>query len=195
MKTLGLIFMVLRFFPSLILAWGSTFLTWFLSPVLALPIFVTDIDGREWLVKPVRWFQSFDAPLDEWRYGTYWQSCSWLKWDFTKPTHKYLARLFWLCRNPAMGFAQDVLGWTPNPADAILWKWSGIWDSDSSNYSFKLFENKDANIFMKYGFTLKSQTFFTKVRYLRIYMGWKPHGSLNRLMLATFISPFRSWKP
>lgn len=160
-----------------------TLLTWVLAPILALPIFVTkDADGREWLIKPLRWFQSFDHPLDEWRVDKYWKACTWLKWDWSKATHRYLARYFWLCRNPAYGFAQFLFGIEPKGLKTVYAY--GKWDSDSSNYELTLFDNC---------FHLTAQWFFYKKRYLRINIGWKEHTPFKKWMLATHINPFRVW--
>lgn len=90
--------MAVRWLVSFPLSWAITLVTWVLAPILALPIFSTQIDGRQWLVKPVRYFQTHDAPVDEWIYGNYWKSCNWLTWDFSKAFHRYLARYFWILR-------------------------------------------------------------------------------------------------
>jgi hypothetical protein len=165
-------------------SWFFTFLTWFFSPVLALPQFVTiDKNNREQLVKWLHWFQTFDAPLDEWRVGTYWQSCNWLKWDWTKPTHRYLARLFWLCRNPAYGFGQFPLGLDPVGTPVVTTK-EGTWDSGSDNKELTTWDN---------GFTYRGQKFFYKNIMFRVYIGWKHHGGYDRYMLATHFS-IRSFK-
>ena len=170
----------LRWILSYPLAQATTFLTWLLAPLLALC--VTEIDGREWLIKPLRWFQTFDAPLDEWRCGTYYKNCNWLKWDFTKPTHRYLARVFWLYRNPAYGFAQYPLG--INAGRLLSVTYHGKWDNGSNNREFTRWEN---------AFNFRAQWFFYGKRYLRINIGWKAHHGFSRLMLATHISPFRTY--
>jgi len=200
MKTLGLILMAIRYCIFWTLSWLLTLLTWFLAPALALPCFVTIKNEREWLVKGLRWFQSFDNPLDEWwmaKPNNYCDNgkCTWLNWDFTKPFHRYLGRMFWLYRNPAYGFAQFVFGWglTLKCGYSIVAK-QGLWDSGTNNYLLVIYEDKKACIFNRYAFQLKLQYFFRGKRYLRINAGWKAHAGFNKLMLATHISPFRTWE-
>lgn len=144
-----------------------TFLTWFLAPFLALPCFVVlDENGREWLIKPLRWFQTFDAPLDEWTHGGYGVTSS-----------KYKARLMWLLRNPAYGFAQYPLG--VENMGMISINGAGVWGGGSSNWQFTRWVD---------AFNFRGQWFFYKTYFLRVNIGWKAHGGFSRLMLATHIS-------
>lgn len=173
---------LLRYIPSLILSVISVLATWLLAPLLAL-CYTKDVQGREWLITPLRWFQTHDNPVDEWRVGNYCKNCHWVNWDFTKPFHRYLARYFWLCRNPAYGFAQ-LLGVVPR--GEMLTHFSvGTWDSATTNYHLTTWDNC---------FQYRAQLYFYKTHYLRLNLGWKGHAGFTKYMLASHISPFRTWK-
>ena len=174
--------MYLQWLISWPFSWLATLATWVLAPILALPLFITKIDGREWLIPQVRYFQTHDAPVDEWYRSTYWKSCNWLTWDFTKATHRYLARYFWMCRNPAYGFAYHVLGVKPTQ-DKVVTGSVGKWDSGVSNWEFTDWGS---------AFNFRAQWFFTTNFYLRINIGWKQHTGFAKVMLATFIM-IRKW--
>ena len=45
--------------------------SYLLAPLIALPVFVRVVDGREYLVRWLYWFQTFDNPLDEGYHGNY----------------------------------------------------------------------------------------------------------------------------
>jgi len=148
-----------------------TLVTWLLSPILALPIFVIVIDDRDWLIKPLRWFQTFDAPLDEGHYGGYFTT-----------TSPYLYRMFWLVRNPAYGFGQFPMGVEPTHAPTVCGSITK-WDTGVSNWEYTDWGN---------AFNFRAQWFFTAKWFIRINIGWKGHGGFTRLMLATHITP-RKW--
>ena len=148
-------------------------LTWVLSPILALPIFVTVIDGREWLIKPLRWFQTFDAPLDEGHFGGYFTT-----------TNPYLYRMYWLVRNPAYGFGHFLLGVEPTLNKPIVIGSVNKWDTGVDNWEYSDWGN---------AFNLRAQWFFTTKWFIRINIGWKGHYGFTRLMLTSHITP-RKWK-
>lgn len=181
MKIASAIVMILRYIPCQILATCTVLLTWALAPLLAL--FYININGREWLIKPLRWFQTFDNPLDEWRTGDYYKHCHWLNWDFAKAFHRYLARVFWLCRNPAYGFAQ-LLGIVPKgEIHTVLDK--GTWDGASTNYHLIVWDN---------GFQFRAQIYWYKNHFVRINIGYKGHAGFSKYMIAGHFNPFRTWK-
>ena len=181
MKISSAMLMILRYIPCQILAAFTVLLTWLLAPLLAL--FYTKIDGREWLIKPLRWFQTFDNPLDEWRTGDYYKHCQWINWDFTKPFHRYLARVFWLCRNPAYGFAQ-WLGIVPTGNEVLRFD-VGTWDSASTNYHLITWDNC---------FHYRAQFYIYKNHFIRINLGYKPHSGFSKYMITGHFNPFRTWK-
>jgi len=175
--------MYLRWLVSFPLSWAITIVTWLIAPVLALPIFITTINNRDWLIAPVRWFQTHDAPVDEWYMDGYYKKCTWAKWDFTKAFHRYLARYFWICRNPAYGFNYHILGATPLHNKIVSGSFDR-WDTGVSNWEYT-----------KWGsaFNFRAQWFFTTNFYVRINIGWKAHTGFDKVMLASFIF-VRKWK-
>ena len=195
--------MYIRWILSVPFSWAIVLITWILSPILALPSFSSrDLTtGREWLIKPLSWFSTFDNPLDEWWFGEYYKSCSWFglknKTDedyLNNSWIRYVSRLFWICRNPGSGFQQHLFGWTGSSTTTSEVKYKvGQWDSSSTNYSLVVYTNPEASVFGKNAFYYTAQYFFYKNHYLRINIGWKPHAGYDDLMLATFISPFRTW--
>lgn len=155
------------------ISWLLVGITWLIAPILAIDRFVVIESGREWLIKPLRLFQTLDHPLDHWNYGGY---------GYVKS--KYLARLLWLWRNPAYGFNQTCLSIKPIGTKQVRSK--GKWDSDTSNITLILFDN----CFQIYG-----QLYYFKRFYLRLNIGWKDTG-FERRTLATHLpfNPFRVWK-
>lgn len=176
-------------------------LTWFVAPVIALPFFIrVDIFGRQQLVKYLKWFSTYDNPVDEWwraKPNAYYNKCFLFK-GATVDTfennkfYQYIARLFWICRNPAYGFGQYIFGWNGTNSKEIYNKTIGIWDSGSNNYQLLLRDNRSG--LFRYSFQLKLQWFFYKKRFLRINMGYKPHKGFTNMMISIFISPFRVFR-
>ena len=87
--------------------------SYILAPVIALPVFVRVIDGREQLVRWLYWFQTFDNPLDEAYHGNYGLS-EWVN-RFrvsyaSSALSRYAFRVYWLWRNPVYGFARNLFG-------------------------------------------------------------------------------------
>src|SRR5699024_11920353 len=86
-------------------------MTFVLAPIIALPPFIvlreeSETTGypslypgkpREFLIKPLRWMQTHDAPLDEYYYAGYYEG----KWTEVFIDDKWLKRICWLCRNDA----------------------------------------------------------------------------------------------
>ena len=87
--------------------------SYLLAPLIALPVFVRVIDGREYLVRWLYWFQTFDNPLDEGYYGNYGLS-EWVnrfRADYsTSALSRYAFRVYWLWRNSVYGFARHPFG-------------------------------------------------------------------------------------
>lgn len=87
--------------------------SYILAPLIALPVFVRVIDGREYLVHWLYWFQTFDNPLDEGYHGNYGLS-EWVnrfRADYsTSALNRYAFRVYWLWRNPVYGFARHPFG-------------------------------------------------------------------------------------
>ena len=102
---------VLLFIPNLLIYLACMIL----NPVVAL--FVTKRDGREYLIKPLYWFQTHDNPVDEYWYGGYFKDSlfSYVK-NATQEQYdnsrflRYVCRLLWLWRNCAYGFSYNLFG-------------------------------------------------------------------------------------
>src|SRR5699024_4621867 len=89
-----------------------------LAPIIALPPFITHAEEsettgypslypgkpREFLIKPLRWMQTHDAPLDEYYYAGYYEG----KWTERFKDNKWLMRVCWLWRNAAYGVAHKL---------------------------------------------------------------------------------------
>lgn len=177
------------------------FFTWIFAFLIAIPYRV-DKNGREWLIKPLMWFQSFDNPVDEW-WATddnkYFEDCSWFKGktvdDFKNSAWlRYVARFFWVCRNPAYGFAQFGFGWMPGAENVVTEPFNkGQWQSGSNYKRLVIIEAPECHLFFRYAFQLKLQWFFYKNHYLHINWGWKSHRGFTKLMISGLITPFRTW--
>lgn len=87
--------------------------SYLLAPIIALPLFVRVIGGREYLVRWLYWFQTFDAPLDEAYHGNYglteWVNRFRANYA-TSGLCKYMFRVYWLWRNSVYGFARHPFG-------------------------------------------------------------------------------------
>lgn len=90
-----------------ILLLSFTVLQWVTSPLLALCV---NAEGH--LPRYLRWFETFDASVDEGWLGGYYR----LGWG-----GKWWARTKWLCRNPGYGFAAGPLGITFWEEDWEVW--------------------------------------------------------------------------
>lgn len=150
---------------------------------------------REFLIKPLRMFQTFDAPLDEWWYGNY-EMDSWRK-KYTQADYdskwwiRYLSRIMWLCRNSAYGFGL-AMGYDSNGMKYLVEKDNDqYWKTNNNMVSFWKVENPKGEI----GWWYKSQWFYTKERCIMISIGYKldadsPNG--NKVVAMQF-NPFKSY--
>ena len=150
---------------------------------------------REFLIKPLRIFQSFDAPLDEWWYGDYALD-SWRK-NYTQADYdskwwiRYLSRIMWLCRNSAYGFGL-ALGYDSNDMMYLVEKDNdALWKTNNNMVSFWKVENPKGEI----GWWYKAQWFYTKERCIMINIGYKldadsPNG---KKVVAMQFNPFKSY--
>lgn len=177
-------------------------LTYLLSPILALPPFVVMRDEsaaigysspypdkqREFLIKPLRWLQTHDAPLDEYYYTGYYKG----KWTERFKHNKWFMRMCWLWRNPAYGVAHK-LGYdqrgmilTKN-RDEMYLRNTGI-----NNISYYTSINEKG----QKGFMYFSQIHypFLKGKCLELYLGYKltRKDPDKKCMLAVRVKPFKS---
>ena len=94
--------------------------------------------------------------------------------------------MFWLIRNPAYGFAHDVLGFSDRNAERIYGReyYGGtkyVYDSGRGWWN-------------RYAWTYRRDIPLFGKRYLRIYIGFKAVSTYEtspNLILATHINPFR----
>lgn len=179
-------------------------LSWVLSPILALPLFVGKEDWkgqqREFLIKELRYFQTYDNPVDEWWLHRKYMQGLWgekyTRQDFQNSEWlRYRARIEWLIRNPASGFFEHLFGYSKAGMKTVFRKNCGTWDSGKSNYEVWVVENDLG----QYAFNLKFQWFFYGRHFVRCWVGWKLVRA-NRseaepnIMLALHLNPFRTWK-
>jgi len=181
-------------------------LTYIFAPVLAL--FVTKAEEhettgfpsmfpgkpREFLIKPLRWFQTFDAPLDEFWYGDY---PNLLKTKYNQEyydTHwwlRYVMRILWLWRNPAYGFGHALGYDTDGMIYTVQRDNTHLWGSGLPNSSFWRGYNKKNQI----GWWYKAQIYFYKNRCLEVNLGYKLDADSpdTKKVVAMQFSPFRKY--
>lgn len=144
---------------------------------------------REFLIKPLRLLQTFDAPLDEWWYANYYPN-GYFKRTFDQEyfeSHwwlRYCCRILWLCRNPAYGFGL-ALGYDSNGSTEITTRDnSNLWNKETHSSFWKV-KNAKGEI----GWWYKSQWFYTKTRCVALNLGYKldsdtPNG--NKMVAMQF---------
>src|SRR5690625_4055605 len=110
--------MLIKYVTKAVVVLAAKALTIVLAPIIALPPFIvlreeSETTGypslypdkpREFLIKPLRWLQTHDAPLDEYYYEGYYKG----KWTERFKDNKYLMRICWLWRNAAYGVAHRL---------------------------------------------------------------------------------------
>lgn len=217
MNRVSLAVAVLRYLPYALASICAVLLTWSLAPLLALTAFATeDKTTRQgnlptWL----RWFQTHDFPLDEvWRPSTpaeLWRIDGLFIGNFRTFVGKtpadfhasawlrYLARVFWLWRNPAYGFRAQVLGYpVRNMAIVHASTHGAAWGSGSNSWVITIAERPSADLFSRSAFHVRGQLFYWRgaSRYVRINVGWKLVMP-DIAMVATHVHPIRrnlSWR-
>lgn len=176
-----------------------------IAPVLAL--FVTHAEEsvitghpslypgkpREFLIPPLRIWQSPDAPLDEWWYGNY-EMDSWRR-HFDQDDYdahwllRYACRIAWLWRNPAYGWGEKF-GWNGTGMRILTSKGSDdLWYSGKSSCSYWTAIN-DAN---QKAFYVQIRLYFYKNRCLDIMAGYKFFSDPTIKYVAMRFNPFRKY--
>lgn len=182
-----------------------TVIAYIIAPVLAL--FVTHAEEsaitghpslfpgkpREFLIKPLRIWQSPDAPLDEWWYGDY-ELDSWRR-HFTQADYdskawlRYLCRIAWLWRNPAYGWGEKF-GYNGSGLKILTSHGSDDdWYSGKSSLSYWTAIN-DAN---EKAFYVQIRLYFYKNRCLDILAGYKFFSDPTTKYVAIRFNPFRKY--
>jgi len=182
-----------------------TVIAYIIAPVLAL--FVTHAEEsaitghpslfpgkpREFLIKPLRIWQSPDAPLDEWWYGDY-ELNSWRR-HFTQADYdskwwiRYLCRIAWLWRNPAYGWGEKF-GYDGTGLKILTQKGSDEdWYSGKSSVSYWTAINA-AN---RKAFYVQIRLYFYKNRCLDILAGYKFFSDPTTKYVAVRFNPFRKY--
>jgi hypothetical protein len=92
-----------------------------------------------------------------------------------------------MCRNAFYGGSFALFG-APK-SNLVLSETSGTWDSGSNNYSLML----DLDSFGKFG--LRAQWFYTKTRFVRVWIGHSFQGSPvnGKYITKCHVGLFRSW--
>jgi hypothetical protein len=177
-----------------------TILAFPLAPILALFIVYAEestITGfpsllpgtpRAFLIPALRLWQSPDAPVDEFWYGDY---SGWPKDGHTQAQYdlsawlRYLCRVNWLWRNAAYGFGSKLgYPYRLSVEDGPLWR-SGV----SCSYFWKVVNGAG-----QIGWCYKAEWFFTKTRYVEVYLGYKLMGDSiqSNKFVAIQFNPFRT---
>ena len=149
---------------------------------------------REFLIPALFWFQTDDAPLDEYWYGDY---PSWFKSKFNQAyfdSHwwlRYLMRVLWLWRNPAYGFG-TALGYDASGLTIVSSSdHEDQWRSGKNVASSWLFINDKSQL----GFCYRAQFYYAAPRCLELYLGYKLPGDTikGKKLVAMQCTPFRQY--
>lgn len=145
---------------------------------------------REYLIKPLMWFQTHDNALDEYWYGLFTKdsifsairNATQADYD-SKWWLRYICRVLWLSRNTAYGFHYNLFS-RPNEEDLKVYtkgtKKKTFWyELAIRKSSWQL----EANI--PVGFN----------KYMSINIGWKAHKGFPKMMYANrIIGPIREFQ-
>jgi hypothetical protein len=146
---------------------------------------------REYLIKPLRWFQTHDNAVDEWWWGAF-NTESYFKFlrEATQEDYdnswwiRYLCRVHWMYRNNAYGFMYNLFS---RPYETTKTVKEHGWE-DSGKFWWYLQEYSSS-----FQFEAQIPIAFTQ-RYITINMGWKAHKGFPRVMYANRVPPFAAWK-
>jgi hypothetical protein len=142
---------------------------------------------REYLVKPLYWFQTHDNAVDEWWYGVY-NTSHWFsfarEWGQSHYDNswfvRYYCRVMWLWRNCAYGFHYNLFGIPVETNPKVYTK--GV-EEQTFWYELKLFKSY---------FHFEMQVPLGS-RYLSINIGWKSHKGVPKVLYANRIIGFRKY--
>lgn len=148
---------------------------------------------REFLIKPLRIWQSEDAPVDEYYWANY-EPNGWVQTHLRKHYEssrivRYVYRVMWLYRNPAYGFGNRLgysatgMYFTAKNDNEALWR-TGV-----TNMSWWLARNSYGEI----GWCFQLQWHFYKRRCLEVYLGYKLLADGHKKSVAIRVNPFRQY--
>ena len=197
---------VLKWFSKVLVLLAIDLFTTVFSPIICL--FVTKAEEsettgfpslfpgmkREFLIAPLRIFQTPDAPLDEYWYGDYQFG---LKEKYDQAyydTHwwlRYACRVLWLVRNPSYGFGA-LLGYDATGLVVTSERdEERLWRSGTNCFSYWIFKNDSGDI----GWCLRAQFYYYKTYCVEMYLGYKlPSVTVKgNKLVAMQITPFRKY--
>ena len=137
----------------------------------------------------LRWMQTHDNPIDAlWQQPDHMAGYKTLKgvqpsWCETAPLLRWYCRMLWLIRNPAYGL-MDKLGVPAPTQPARVLASHGQWDSGTTNWLVQVWPG---------AWQVKAQLFYTKHRFVRIYIGYKQPPGATRMMFCCHVNPFRRY--
>lgn len=148
---------------------------------------------RDYLIKPLFWFQTHDNAVDEWWYGLF-NYDSYFKWlrEATQADYdaskwlRYVCRVHWLWRNCAYGFHYHLFGRIKEKigiADMYGQEYQGFW----------MFLQRYSKRF-QFECQIPLGQVKTGTRFISINIGWKTHKGFNKVMYANRIIGFRKYK-
>lgn len=144
---------------------------------------------REYIIKPLRWWQTFDNAVDEYWWGQFnGQSYFRFMREATQDQYnrsafvRWFCRVTWMQRNAAYGFAQYLFG---RPGGVELYRKQ--YGDPSSRFSLTFIRRKCS--WQLYGKHPLIGNYYNNVNF-----GWKPHDGFDRVMFAGRIIGLRSYK-
>lgn len=167
------------------------------SSITGLPAKIQQGKPRAFLIKPLRIWQSPDAPVDEWWYGDYYPT-GWLKTWFSTAFYeawygwplRYWTRVLWLCRNAAYGFG-SLLGYD---GTGIAFIGSDVeddteWKSGKTMSQYWSCVNAKGQV----GWCYRAKIYFLGNRYLLLMAGYKLFSDPVRKYVSMQFNPFRKY--
>ena len=176
------------FLPNLLIEIGAMIL----APVVAM--FITKAERtdrvkrlgntqvtllRDYLIKPLYWFQTHDNAVDEYWYGCfnedsivkYLREATQDQYDKSKVL-RWACRVMWLWRNCAYGFSYNLFG---VPLDETLY--TKEYGTEDKGLWYKLIKRKSS-------FQFKCNIPTPWKWYYSINIGWKTHNGFQKAMYA-----------
>lgn len=154
----------------------------FVNYILALPLAIFSVTkGISVLPPPLNWFHTHDDDMDGGQHQ--------LGWPVVTGIALIWQRTRWMCRNAFYGGSFALFS-APKSC-VVLSDETGTWDSGSSNYSLIL--SPPYTSLGKFG--LRAQWFYTKTRFVRVWIGHSFQGSPvnGKYITKCHVGLFRSW--